>query len=75
MAIYSSLMLIFLLIVCTYSFNSQRLGNDQCKIKGGLLCVKDELKIIETIANGISRKLNEIEKTVNEKILKGKIFL
>jgi len=68
MAVYSSLMLISLLIVCTFSFNYPRLANDQiCKIKGGLLCVKDELIIIATIAKGIARKLNETEKNVNIK--------
>lgn len=66
MAVFSSLMLIFLLIVCTFSFTYRRSENDlTCNLKGGILCVKDELVIIATIANGIVRKLNETEKYVN----------
>jgi hypothetical protein len=35
-----------------------------CRAKGGILCIKEELDIIATIADGIVRKSMEIEKQV-----------
>lgn len=65
MATFSSLLVISLLIVCVFSFNHQRLENDHmCSIKGGVLCVKDELIIIQNTAEDIESKSIEIEKHV-----------
>ncbi len=69
MSILSNLMIISLSILCVCSFNYQRSENDKmCKIKGGILCVKDELMIIATIAQGIARKSIEIEKDVRRNL-------
>jgi len=76
MAIFSSLILISLSIVCVLSFNYKRLENDHmCYVHGGILCVKDELKIIAIIAKGIAHKLNELEKKVRRKYKEKDIFL
>jgi len=76
MAIFSSLILISLSIVCVLSFNYKRLENDHmCYVHGGILCVKDELKIIATIAKDITYKLNELEKKVRRKYKEKNIFL
>ena len=62
----SSLILTSFSILCVSSFNLRQIGNDNmCKVKGGILCVKDELMIIATTAKGIARTANEIEQHVN----------
>jgi hypothetical protein len=66
MSVLSSLMLIFSSILFVSSFNLRQIENDNmCKVKGGILCVKDELMIIATTAKGIARTANDIEQNVN----------
>jgi hypothetical protein len=73
MSILSNLMLTFLSILCVSSFNPRQLENDiKCNVKGGILCTKDELMIIATIAQGIVRAATEIEKKVKIEFLKKK---
>ena len=62
----SSLLPIFLSIFCVFSLPKQRSNHDNmCVGKGGVLCVKDELRIIATIAQGIARTAMEVEKHVS----------
>ncbi|CAF0795816.1 unnamed protein product [Rotaria sordida] len=63
----SSLILILLSIVCVFPFTLQHSQNDNmCKTTGSILCIKEELKIIETIAKGIARASGEIEQTIEQ---------
>lgn len=65
MFIISILMLNFLSILCVCSLLDQQSDHDiNCRAKGGILCIKEELDIIATIADGIVRKSMEIEKQV-----------
>ncbi len=61
----SSFMFTCLSILCVCSMPSQRPVHDiTCSVKGGILCMLDELKIVQTVADGIARKSMEIEKHV-----------
>ncbi len=60
--------MIFLLlsIACIIASSQQQSENDNmCKSHGGILCVKEQLTIIATIAKGIARKSIEIETDVS----------
>jgi hypothetical protein len=53
-------------IVCIIASSQQQSENDHmCKTNGGILCVKEQLTIIATIAKGIARKSIEIETDVS----------
>lgn len=58
-------MLITLSIVCIFPTNTEQLENDRmCGMIHGILCMSDELKMIATVAQAITHKLDEIEDTV-----------
>jgi hypothetical protein len=66
MSVLSSLMFLVLSLVCVFSMSQKRSQNDNmCKVTGGILCVKDQLMIIATIAKGIAHASIEIETNVN----------
>jgi hypothetical protein len=66
MSILPTLIFTLLFIFIASSFNLQRLENDNmCKLTSGILCVKDELMIIATVAKSIAHTSSEIEKYVN----------
>jgi hypothetical protein len=64
---------IFLIILISILFASgldeQQSKNDgMCSIRRGVLCVKDVLMIIATVAKSLNRTANEIEKHIVQKI-------
>jgi len=66
MFVVSSMIFRLLSIVCIIASSQQQSGNDNmCKTNGGILCVKEQLTIIATIAKGIARKSIEIETDVS----------
>lgn len=67
MHILSILVILFLSISSSHSFNYQRFSNnDICDVKFGILCLHDELLIVKTVAQGIIRRANDIEQNVSK---------
>jgi len=68
MSLLSILAFTLLSISSTHSFNYQRIANDDiCDVKFGILCLHDELLIVKTVAEGIIRRANDIEKNVRKR--------
>ncbi|CAF1403244.1 unnamed protein product [Rotaria sp. Silwood1] len=67
MSTLSSLILVFLSIASVFSFTLRQSHNDNmCKTMGSILCIKEELAIIATVAKGIARASHEIEETIEQ---------
>ncbi|CAF3327415.1 unnamed protein product [Rotaria socialis] len=65
----ASLILVLLSINCVASYNLRRSQNDHmCTMMGSILCMKEELTIIETVSQAISRQASEIIKIIEEPI-------
>jgi hypothetical protein len=65
----NTLLIIFTLILLVNGSHEEELKTDDlCKITRNVLCVKDVLMIIATVARSINRTANEIEKQIVTKI-------
>ncbi|CAF1443984.1 unnamed protein product [Rotaria magnacalcarata] len=63
----TSLILVLLSINCVASYKLRRSQNDNmCTMTGSILCMKEELTIIETISKAISRQANEIIEIIEQ---------
>jgi hypothetical protein len=58
--------MIFVVFVSA-SDEEQSKGDDLCKMTRSVLCVKDVLMVIATVAKSINRTANEIEKSILNK--------
>ncbi|CAF0889625.1 unnamed protein product [Adineta steineri] len=64
MSILSNTVFILLVFSSTFSWSQQ--NDNICQINGGILCVKDELTIITTIAKGVKHISNKIERYIKQ---------
>jgi hypothetical protein len=59
---------VIFVVFVSASDEEQSKGDDLCKMTRSVLCVKDVLMIIATAAKSINRTVNEIEKSILNKI-------
>jgi hypothetical protein len=57
-------LLLLLILIIRASAEQQTTGDEMCKVPRGILCVKDVLMTIATVAKSINRTANEIEKHI-----------